>query len=297
VLTGLRHVYDSVRRVRADDGPVNPDVTVVTAYVEIRDVPAVTEASFSKRSPDQYLAWMRPVLSIRQNMVIFVEEANRAFVAEARRHLEAHTHIETVEVDALRHSRLYAETQRIIDGGYMRQATRPHRVELQAPLYATIMFSKFDWMRAAINRNPFETRHFLWMDAGYGHGLDTRRRYRTVVGRVWPSTTKNHRMNDTVLVLGTGLHLTHLGPAEMMTTHNHVLAGGIWGGDREKVLEFCHRFDDALEEAFAANLLDDEQSVMSTVYLRYPHLFTTVDCSSRLRDRCYFFKYLDASGQ
>jgi hypothetical protein len=297
VLTSLRALYDSIRPVRATDAEINPDVTVVTAYVEIRDIPPVTEASFSKRSRARYLEWMRSVLAIRQNMVIFVEEENRAFVADARKHLLPHTVIETVDVDALRRSTLYAETQRIIEGGYMRHATRPHRVELQAPLYATIMFSKFDWMRAAIDADAFGTRHFLWMDAGYGHGLNKRVRYRSVVGHVWPSPKKNSRMDDTVLVLGTGLHLQHLTPAEMMTTHNHVLAGGIWGGDRRKVLAFCDRFEEALAWAFDQNLLDDEQSVMSAVYLKYPELFTTVDCSARLRDRCYFMKYLDASGR
>jgi len=297
VLTSLANLYDSIRPVRATDAAINPDVTVVTAYVEIADVPADTEASFSKRSRTQYLDWMRSVLSIRQNMVIFVEPANRDFVAAARKGLEAHTRIETIDVEALRRSSHYAEVKRIIDGGYMRHATRPARVELKAPLYATFMFSKFDWMRTTIGKNPFDTRYFLWMDAGYGHGLDKRVRYRSVVNHVWPSAKKNHRMAGTVLVLGTGLHLQHLSPTEMMTTHNHVLAGGIWGGDREKLLVFCDRFDEALQWSLANNLLDDEQSVMSAVYMKYPELFTTVDCSSRLRDRCYFMKYLDASGR
>src|SRR5205807_1586524 len=97
-------------------------------------------------------------------------------------------------------------------------------------------FSKFDWMQTAIERDPFGTPYFLWMDAGLGHGLDRRVRYRRAVNRVWPSARKNHRLQDTVLVLGTGLHLRHLSATEMIATHNHVIAGGIWGGQRDKLL-------------------------------------------------------------
>jgi Bacterial protein of unknown function (HtrL_YibB) len=296
VQTRLADLYDSLRPVRATDAAVNPDATIVTAYVEISDVPPDTEASFVRRSPARYLDWMRSVLSIRQNMVIFVEASNRDFVADARKALLPHTVIETVDSEALRRSPRYRDIKRIIDAGYMQHATRPQRIELKAPLYAAIMFSKFDWMRAAVDSNPFGTRYFLWMDAGYGHGLDRRFRYRSVVNRVWPSAGKNYRMEDTVLVLGTGLHLQHLTLPEMMMTHNTVLAGGIWGGDREKLLIVCQRFQEELSWTLEHNLLDDEQSVMSAVYMKYPELFTTVDCSSRLRDRCYFLKYLDGSG-
>lgn len=296
MLTSLASLYDSIRPIRATDATVNPDVTIVTGYVEIDDVPPDTEASFSRRTRAQYLAWMRSVLSIRQNMAIFVEESTRNFVTSVRKDLMRHTSVETVDVEELRRSQSYRETKRIIDGGYMRHATRPQRIELKAPLYATIMFSKFEWMQRAIEKDPFGTRYFLWMDAGYGHGLDRRFRYRGVVNHVWPSPEKNYRMENTVLVLGTGLHLQHLSATEMITSHNHVTAGGIWGGDREQLLVFCERFQEELAWTLAHNLLDDEQSVMSLVYLKYPELFTTVDCSSRLRDRCYFMKHLDASG-
>lgn len=295
MLTRLRDLYESIRPIQATAAPINPDVTIVTGYVEIPDVPPDTEASFARRTRAQYLEWMRSVLSIRQNMVIFVEESTRDFVTDVRKGLMSHTTVETVNVEDLRRSKWYRETKRIIDGGYMRHATRPQRVELRAPLWPTIMFFKMEWVRAAIKKDPFGTNYFLWMDAGYGHGLDRRFRYRGVVNRVWPSPKKNHRMADTVLVLATGLHVRHLSHTEMMTSHNHVVAGGIWGGDRQKLLVFFDLFQEELSTTLEHNLLDDEQSVMSVVYVKHPELFTTVDCSSRLRDRCYFLKYLDAS--
>jgi hypothetical protein len=287
--------YDTVRPVRARDLDLNPDVTIVTGYVAIDDVPADTEPAFRRRTRHQYLRWMRSVLSIRANMIVRVEPESMPFVEDARRGLAAHTAVTPVSAGALRASPAHAEVARIIAGGYMRGATRPNRIELKNPLYATIMFSKFTWMRDAIRANPFGTRYFLWMDGGFGHGLERRVRYRSVVGRAWPSVNKNTRMADTVLVLATGLHVAHLEAVEMMTTHNHVVAGGIWGGDARKLLQMCDRFDEELSWALSHNLLDDEQSVLSRVCLKHPDLFTMVDCSGRLRDRCYFLKYLDAN--
>jgi len=298
MLRQIQTLYETVRPIKAGDPAINQDVTVVTGYVEIPTVGAGTEASFAKRNRAKYLEWMRAVLSIRQKMVIYIEPANRDFVLDVRRSkgLQAETFVETVDVEELRESRWYQETKRIIDGGYMRHAMRPNRVELTTPMWPTIMFYKMKWVREAIERDPFKTRYFMWMDAGYGHGMDKRHRYRGVVDHVWPSPKKNHLMKDTVLVLGTGLHVRHMSPAEMMTSHNHVLAGGIWGGDRDKLLVFFDRFHEQLNWTLAQNLLDDEQSVMSQVWVKYPELFTTVDCTPRLRDRCYFLKYLDSSG-
>jgi hypothetical protein len=88
----------------------------------------------------------------------------------------------------------------------------------------------------------------MWMDAGYGHGMDKRRRYRGVVDHVWPSPKKNQSdEGHGASCWGTGLHVRHMSPAEMMTSHNHVLAGGIWGGDRDKLLVFFDRFSRAVE--------------------------------------------------
>jgi hypothetical protein len=280
--TSLLELYDTLRLVRATDRAINPDVTIVTGYVHIPDVPPDTEHAFRRRTRQQYLDWMRATLSIRANTMVFVEPETVDVVAEARRELAEHTAVRTVSADDLRRSDEHREAARIIAGGYMRHATRPNRIELKVPLYTTIMFSKFDWVRAAIESNPFGTRYFLWVDAGLGHGLDHRIRYRSVIGRVWPSASKNSRMAGTVLVLATGLHVRHLDPVEMMTSHNHVIAGTVWGGDKDMLLQFCD------------NLLDDEQSVMSRVFLKHPELCTVVDCSGRLRDRCYFLKYLDA---
>jgi len=134
----------------------------------------------------------------------------------------------------------------------------------------------------------------MWMDAGYGHGMDKRFRYRSVVGRVWPSPKKNHLLENTILVLGVDFKVRNMTAAEMMTNHNTVLAGGIWGGDREKLLEFFDRFDEELDWTLEHNLLDDEQSVMSQVWRKHPELFSTVEATTKLRDRCYFLKHLDS---
>jgi hypothetical protein len=291
----MAYLYDALRPVRTAAEPINPDVTIVTGYIGLDRVPDDVEHAFRLRTRARYLDWMRSVLAIRQNMIVIVEPQQVDFVWKRRLGLVDHTVVETDTPARLSRTQAYREAARIIDGGYMRVATRPNRVELKVPLYAAIMFAKFEWMRRAIRRNPFGTRYFLWMDGGFGHGLDRRVRYRSVVGRVWPSATKNERMANTVLVLATGAHIAHLDARTMMTTHNHVVAGGIWGGDARVLLAVCDRFQDELRSAFDQDLLDDEQSVMSRVYLKYPDLFTAVDCSGLLRDRCYFLKHLDAN--
>ena len=93
---------------------INPSVTIVTAYIELPKAEGEWD-----RTRETYLDWMRSVLSIKQYMVIYVEEANVSFVEHHRRQLMPYTKIITVDVDRLMESDDYANIKRIIDGGFM----------------------------------------------------------------------------------------------------------------------------------------------------------------------------------
>jgi hypothetical protein len=112
--------------------PSTRTVTVVTGYVEIPTVGAGNRGVLAKRNRAKYLEWMRAVLSIRQEDVHLRRTGQPRLRLDVRRSkgLQAETCVETVDVEELRQSRWYQETKRIIDGGYMRHAMRPNRVEL-----------------------------------------------------------------------------------------------------------------------------------------------------------------------
>ncbi len=263
-------------------------MTIVTAYVELPKIEGEWD-----RTRETYLEWMRSVLSIKQYMVIYVEEANVSFVKLHRRHVMPYTKIISVDVDRMMASDDYANIKRIIDGRFMSHARRNDRIELKVPLYNKIMFSKIDFVQEVLASNPFQTDYFFWMDAGFAHGLHKRLQYKRVIGRPWPNPEKNDLMKDTILAVQTR-DLSRSREIEgIFVHHDAMLSGNIWGGDRNRMLDFCSEFKKEVRWSFERNLMDDDQAIMTAVYIKHPEMFSLVDCSSSWRDRCYMLKYLD----
>jgi len=289
----VRDLLETLRPIKvgyARRYPVNPEATLVTAFVSLPD-----GAFGDGRTARRYREWMRSILSIRQYMTVFIEDENADFVRETRKNFGDMTEIITVSKDELSQSANYRNIQRIIAGRYMEKARRNDRIELREPLYNTIMFSKPEFVARAIRSNRFKSRFFFWIDAGLGHGMNRRLLYRGLMNRPWPNPEKNHLLNKTMMVLATRSVTERRDIASIFLMHDAMLAGGLWGGDGETVLKFCEAFRRELDWSFEHDLLDDDQAIMTAVYLKHPQWFTLVPGRPFLDNRCYILKCLDGA--
>ena len=134
------------------------NTTIVTSLYDI------DRKKLDGRGWDEYLEWFSQTLKIKNPMVIFVDESLERFVLEKRGNLE--TRIITQDLRKIPYYHLKDRMDNIISGDYKNLVKDPNRIECKSSLYTIVQFSKFGWVEAASEINPFKTDYFLWLDAG-----------------------------------------------------------------------------------------------------------------------------------
>ena len=152
-LAGHSHSRSSSEKPPVIQRSNNP-ITVVTALYDI-----------GYRTIAQYREWFAKTLQLRCPMVVFVGPDNARFVRDARRDLP--TKIVVQALDSIPYYRYLKQFSTILRSpDYRARMKNTKRIECNNPLYAIVQFSKYSWLMAASNANPFSSRAFIWMDAG-----------------------------------------------------------------------------------------------------------------------------------
>jgi hypothetical protein len=142
---------------------MNTTATLVTAFFDIG-----REQRGDGRKLNEYLDWIQKTLKLNCYLYIVTEERFRAFFEENRpAKYKDKTFIKVIKFSDSHYYRYLDRMQAIVGTPeYKARIAYPNRVECVLPEYNVIQYSKFDYLRMAIEENPFGSEYFFWMDAG-----------------------------------------------------------------------------------------------------------------------------------
>ena len=139
------------------------NVTVVSALFNIDRVDG--------RKWDEYLKWFDKTLQLKVPMILFITEDLVEFVEERRGDLPTELIVDTI--DDIPYYHLKDEIQDILDSEeYKENISDPDRIECKQAMYSVIQYSKFPWIKYAVEKNPHDTDYFFWLDAGGSRFFD-----------------------------------------------------------------------------------------------------------------------------
>ena len=134
--------------------------TLVTALYDIN-----RENDGDGRKFSEYLSWFKETLKIPTSMVVYVDPSLVDFVSESRKGLP--TKIISQKLEEVPYYFLKNNIENIINSSeYKERISDPKRLECTNSLYSIIIFSKFQWVKRAIEEDHFNSDVFLWLDAG-----------------------------------------------------------------------------------------------------------------------------------
>lgn len=134
-------------------------VTIVSALFNIK------RQGMDGRTWEEYLQWFDKTLKLKCPMVLFVTEDVREFIEERRITIPTDVVVQTVE--DIPYYYLKDEIQNILDSeDYKEKISDPNRIECKHAMYSIVQYSKFKWMKQAIDENPHGSDFFFWLDAG-----------------------------------------------------------------------------------------------------------------------------------
>jgi len=243
-------------------------VTFVSALFDIDRVDG--------RKWDNYLKWFDITLKLKVPMVLFITNDLVEFVEERREDIPTDIIVQTVE--DIPYYGLKDRIQEILDSDrYKEDISDPDRIECQQAMYSVIQYSKFPWLEKAIDKNPYESEFFFWIDAGasrFFEGYDLSQEYPSEDALV-----SLDDMGERFLVQMNCDYYPDLYDADVLTldylydNRSYVL-GSMFGGHKNAILKISDMVDSILnEEMIKNNNINNEQIALGYLVKKYPDDF------------------------
>lgn len=226
----------------------NKNITIVSAYFEIHK---------SKFDHDKYMSWIKNFMQIRSNIVIFTNCKEKL---QHLRPIELHIHYIDTTLDDF-----YTNKYDWIKHHQMDHEKAVHSIELYM-----IWNEKSNFIKRAIDINPFNTDYFYWTDIGAFRNSQLNDRY---------ANYPIKKVDKIVL-----LNIEHFTMGEILIDgidsrfqHKNRIGGGIFGGHKDKCLEWWLLYYKMLDTFFDKNIFaGKDQSIMAFVYLNNKELVELV---------------------
>jgi hypothetical protein len=225
--------------------------TIVTAYFKLTK---------SKANHETYSMWMKNMLDINNNMVVFCEATTAEDIRRYRRDKLDKTHIiETTIKDfyTYRYANYFLEHTKMD-----RETEIGHNM-----LLYMIWSEKSHFLKRAIELNPFGTDYFIWTDIGCFRRPNTEYIF-------WPNAERIAKLPKNRVLL---LSVEPFTEAELAITTTAALpsfqyanriGGTIFGGGRDVLLEWHDKYYEMLEYFISIDrFIGKDQSIMNSVYL------------------------------
>jgi len=234
--------------------------TIVTMFYNIREKEADLSGSVYNHNISRYFDFAKEfILQIPYPLIIFTDDDNLIEIINKERKMFEKTYIykkpfeETYYYSHLDKLNELQKNFNIING----------HIEHETPMYIILNNNKFDFIESAINLNPFDSSHFIWMDFGINHvALNTEH----IHDWIW-------KVPDKIKQLCINPYIENATNKQMFQYIYHHTAGGLFTGSVANLLKYCELFKNKTEQIYDEEWYQIDEAVMTIVQRENPDLF------------------------
>ena len=249
---------------------MNKDFAIVSALFNIE------REGMDGRAWQDYLDWFERTLKLRVPMILFVTEDLEDFIKDRRGDLPTEIIVQTT--DDIPYYYLKDQLDKIIASEqYRERIADPGRIECRHSMYSVIQYSKFKWLTAAADSNPFDSKWFFWLDAGgsrFFNNFDLSEEY---PGEAAMESIEG--MGESFLIQMNCEYYNDLYEAETLDENylydnrSYVL-GSMFGGHKNAIPKIVKMVDDVLmDKMIAKNNMNNEQIALGYLVKNHPDDF------------------------
>lgn len=224
---------------------------------------------------DTYLNYFSNVLKLSTNLIVFCERSTKRTLQERYGDLLSFTHF---IIQPFRELEFYSYKQ-AINHVMTSDVFRENNAILLQPEgfsqeYIILMNNKLSFMKHAINKNVFNSTHFFWIDAGYGHGNEVI--FPEIQGWV-PRKLLPIKNKVSFIQLSDPEYFRKYGDKLHKQALDPSFTGGFFGGRIRPITELYHLYNKVFRSLLLEDVVDDDQNVNLFCYYELPRLFNLVE--------------------
>lgn len=236
--------------------------TIITALFDIG-----RDKNGDGRTIDQYLSWFDKTLSLNTPMVIYTEEKFKHFVEQRRS--SKNTKIIIQNLTEIPYYKYKEKIESILNSQvYKSKIKDPNRIECNLSLYNIIQYSKFDWIKDAIDKNIFDCQYYFWMDAGCSRFFQD-----VDVLKPWPNEINIDPNKLNIQGNSNTVFYKIKNIDEYIWDSNCILVGTLFGGSKPVMLNMAKEVKNLFKKYLNENKLNNEQIILAILFKKNPELF------------------------
>lgn len=242
------------------------NITIVTAFYDIQR----SDRQFNQT----YIQWIEETLQIPFSMIVFCHPRHREIVLRSRQFTKSNTHVVTSELFPLER---FSDDVEIIINKIGNGRSSP---EWTNSRYIPIQFSKFAWLLEAIQKNPFQSEYFCWLDAGISRFF--------LPGQPLSTKLSSYDLLErNKIIIQAGMGQTFPPQSVTLGAQKNYFMGGSFGGDIKMILKLCHfGLGIFLSDMLSQGMVDNEQYALGFMYLKHPDWFKVFGPNHLGRESC-----------
>jgi hypothetical protein len=163
----------------------------------------------------------------------------------------------------------------------------PNDITNLLPEYCLVQYSKFDWIANISDINPFNSKNYVWIDAGYSRLYNPHYSY---IFKDYEITHFTVQADSTISRIPSLTYDTYIG------TNERIIQGGLWYASKSSIGEIRNLVKYIWEnEMLAKSRIDNEQITLALVYKLSSDLFHIIP--SKEETQSLFTSYFEPVSQ
>jgi hypothetical protein len=230
-----------------------------------------------------YMWWFKNFLSLNAKLYIMTEEKFIPFIKQQRSVIDPefkNTIIETTTIDQLEaYKRYNSRLEELMFSEPFKKKSAHNQVpEMTKPLYNVLMFDKVNFLKRIIEKNPFGTKFFSWVDTGF-----IRDESWVKDNPDWPDESKLLLKDNKVrfFCINDNVHGTLRDKEYHCLSQIRLLKGTIFFLDGACINELYTLFNKNVNACLDSGFIGSDEKIFDLCYLDNPNLFELVKCDWR----------------
>lgn len=248
------------------------DVTLVTMALDLN--------RHDRNFEEHYIKGLDKLLSVRNPLVVYADKKYHDYIVRRRRELSIATsnnqiQVREIDLETLKDHRYYSRVQNIIStDSFKTQAQWIDGSVLVLPHYIPLTLIKNDYLQTIAGQNPFGSKRFYWIDAGFTNSFNVTEPIGTY--NFLKITKDNFFLTSYKYNADTEIHGYDINKMTEMIGRRpeYVCRATLFGGTYNQIVNFNNKYFDYVEKSLANGVIGTEEAIFTIVEMKHPELVT-----------------------